>query len=155
MQALPSGTQVNQKGVSAGRDVVAGDNVVHNYTAAAKNPSVIEQLLQKLQTEIEQNAEARETIESLRNFYNKKSVDGIDGLEAKLKAGGREHETIQALEKKEIFAKALERWSLYASAQEIFVHLLAKAEHEFIQIVFPQNRLCFRRSERLRNIRSI
>lgn len=138
MKAPPPSTRVNQKGASAGRDVVARDKVVYNYTAAAKNASVIEQLLQKLQAEMEENVEVQETIESLRYFYNKTSVDGIDGLEAKLKAGGRKHETFQALQKKELFAKALERWSLYASAQEIFVHLLAKAEHEFSLHVFPQ-----------------
>jgi len=138
MQARSPRNRINQKGVSAGGDVVGGDKHVYNNLAAPKNASVVEQLLHKLQTEMEDDLQVKKTIDSLRYFYEKKSIDGIDGLESKLKAGGREHETLQALEKKELFVKALERWSLYASAQEIFVHLLAKAEHEFSMHVFPQ-----------------
>ncbi len=37
-----------------------------------------------------------------------------------------------------MFVKLLERWSLYASAQEIFVYLLAQAEHNFNLTVYPQ-----------------
>lgn len=133
-------TKVNQTGASAGADVVAGDKIeiTHNHPVPAKATSVVEQLLLKLQHEIETSAEVRETIESLRHYYNRKSHDGVDGLEAKLEKAGRKHETFHALEKKELFAKLLDKWSLYASAQEIFVHLLAKAEHEFTMSVLPQ-----------------
>ena len=130
--------QITQREVSAGGDVVGGDKIVYNNLAASTNTSVIEQLLQKLQTEMEENLEVRSTIDSLQYFYEKKSVDGINGLEAKLKAGDREHETFHALEKKELFVMTLERWSLYASAQEILVFLLAKAEYEFSMHVYPQ-----------------
>ena len=77
-------------------------------------------------------------VEGLQRFYSRKSVDGIDGLEAKLTAGGRSHELFDALEQKERFSKLLDKWSLYASAQQIFAYLLAKAEHEFRLIVLPQ-----------------
>ena len=36
-----------------------------------------------------------------------------------------------------MFVKLLEKWSLYASAQEIFVFLLAKAEHDFTYLIRP------------------
>lgn len=133
-------SKVNQAGATAGVDVVAGDKIqiTHNHAVPAKAASVVEQLLLKLQHEIETSAEVRETIESLRHYYNRKSHDGVDGLEAKLEKAGRKHETFHAFEKKELFAKLLDKWSLYASAQEIFVHLLAKAEHEFTMSVLPQ-----------------
>jgi hypothetical protein len=85
-----------------------------------------------------ENAEIKHTIEQLQYFKKRRSADGIDGLVAKLQAGGRAHECEDALEKKELFAKLLERWSLYASAQEIFAFLLAKAEYEFNYFVRPQ-----------------
>jgi hypothetical protein len=129
---------VNQTSATAGGDVVAGNKVTNNYISNNGPASVVDLLLEKLQTEIDENAEVRHKIESLLYYYEKKSIDGIDGLEAKLKASGREGETFQALEKKELFAKALERWSLYASAQEIFVYLLAKVEHEFSMHIYPQ-----------------
>ena len=59
-------------------------------------------------------------------------------FEAKLDASGRQGELRAAMEKKEMFAKLLERWSLYASAQQIFVHLLARAEHEFNYNIYPK-----------------
>ena len=39
---------------------------------------------------------------------------------------------------KEMFAKLLDQWSLYASAQQIFVFLLARAERQFNDIILPQ-----------------
>ena len=138
---LPSpqtASSVTQSDISAGGDVISGSKITNTTINLERNASVVEQLLVKLQDEIEHNIEAKATIESLRHFYQKKSIDGIDGLEAKLAASDRHHEIQTALEKKEIFAKALERWSLYSSSQEIFVHLLAKAEHEFSMHVTPQ-----------------
>ena len=130
--------QVNQKGAQAGGDIVGRDKIVHNHPAPVKNPSIVEQLLLRLQQEIDDNKQVRDTIETLRQYYKKKSHDGVKGLEEKLRHSGRAHEIFYALEKKEQFSKLLEKWSLYASAQEIFVHLLAKAEHEFTMYVLPQ-----------------
>ena len=74
----------------------------------------------------------------MARFRAQRSHDGINGLEAKLKAGARDGEYTGALEKKEMFVKLLERWSLYASAQEIFAYLLAQAEHKFNYAIYPQ-----------------
>jgi hypothetical protein len=128
---------VNQKGANAGRDIVAGNQIIHNHPSP-KNITIIEQLLSRLQKEIEDNKQAREMIESLRHYYTRRAHDGVDGLEAKLKHAGRAHETFHALAKKELFVKLLEKWSLYASAQEILAHLLAKSEHAFTMYVLPQ-----------------
>jgi C-terminal domain 9 of the ABC-three component (ABC-3C) systems len=129
---------VSQKGASAGGDIVGGDKITKKYYGAIGGSALIEQLLQKLQVEIDKNQEVRHTVEALQYFYTRIPADGVDGLEAKLSKGGRDHERHLALEKKELFAKYLERWSLYASAQEIFACLLAKVEHEFTYGVFPK-----------------
>lgn len=42
------------------------------------------------------------------------------------------------MKKKELFAKLLDKWSMYASAQEIFSVLLAKIEYEFSMFVYPK-----------------
>lgn len=125
-------SKVNQKGASANGDIVAGNKTENHYHASsAPAANIVEQLLNRLKEEVERNEQVRHTIESLQRFQTQRADDGITGLEAKLKAANREHELIDALEKKELFAKLLEKWSLYASAQEIFAHLLAKAEYEF------------------------
>lgn len=109
------------------------------YTNPPQAPGgVVEQLLRKLEAEIADNAQTQETIQALKRFYNRRSDDGIEGLEAKLDASGRQGELRAAMEKKEMFAKLLERWSLYASAQQIFVYLLARAEHEFNYNIYPK-----------------
>jgi hypothetical protein len=129
-------TSVIQEGAIAGGDVVGGDKVV-NYHPPAAPVGVVGQLLAKLQAEIDADEKVRHTIEALARFHKKRSEDGVEGLEAKLAAGGRSDEYYGALEKKEMFVKLLERWSLYASAQEIFVCLLAQAEHCFNLRVHP------------------
>ena len=95
-------------------------------------------LLQKLTAEMEQNQHTKSTIDKLLRYSGQIASDGIVGLEAKLAAGHRGYETEAALEKKELFAKLLERFSLYASAQEILAHLLARVEYHFTQFVYPQ-----------------
>lgn len=129
---------VNQKSATAGRDMIAGDQTVHHHYAANARATVIEQLLAKLQTEMDNNAQVRAIIDDLRYYYEHKSSDGIVGLEAKLTKANRAHEIDHALEKKELFVKTLEKWSMYASAQEIFAHLLARAEFEYTSQVLPK-----------------
>lgn len=130
-------SKVDQSGATADGDIVARDKITNNYAASPVALGIVGQLLQKLKEEIENNDSVRHTVESLQYFYENKSVDGIDGLEAKLNHAGRQHEIFMALEKKELFVKTLEKWSMYASAQEIFAFLLAKVEHGFAMYVAP------------------
>jgi hypothetical protein len=87
--------------------------------------------MQRLADEIRNDQKVRDLVEGLQHYYVRRSADGVEGLEAKLTAGNRSHEILDALERKERFVKLLDKWSLYASAQEIFAYLLAKAELEF------------------------
>jgi len=128
--------KINQRGASAGGDVVAGNKVINTF-APLVGQGVVQKLLEKLYVEIQQDKTVQEKIAMLQMFYTRRASGGIIGLEAKLRAAGRDNEIDTALEKKELFVKLLERWSLYPSAQEIFVQLLAKAEHEFSMSVKP------------------
>lgn len=128
---------INQKGASAGGDVVGGNKTVHNYNVRPGG-GLVEQLLLKLHQEMEADAKVQQTIEKLQIYCERQASAGPIGLEAKLSAANRTHEIPLALDKKEQFAKLLERWSLYASAQEIFVYLLARVEHEFSMSVAPR-----------------
>jgi hypothetical protein len=124
--------------VHAQGDIIGRDKFEQHYHSINRPVSVVEHLLQKLQKEVTNNERVKHTIEALAHFQSRKSHDGVEGLEAKLKAAKRSDEYLDAISKKELFAKLLERWSLYASAQEIFAYLLAKAEYEFTYVVHPQ-----------------
>jgi hypothetical protein len=133
-----SGLIVDQSGSKAGGDIVARDKIEHHHHPSPIASGVVEKLILKLQAEIKLNIHAQHTVDALATFQVRKSIDGIVGLEAKLIAAHREDEVWSALDKKEQFAKLLQRWSLYASAQEIFAYLLAKAEFEFNHFVHPK-----------------
>ena len=135
---MTSQKTVNQKAAKAGKNIIAGDNTEHHHYASPAKATVVEKLLAKLQQEMDQNAQVRAMIDDLLHYYKRKSHDGVDGLQAKLEKGQRAHEIDFALEKKELFVKTLEKWSMYASAQEIFVYLLARADVEYTAQVLPQ-----------------
>jgi hypothetical protein len=119
--------KINQTGARANGDIVGGNKIEQNYFSSSE-VGVVEALIQKLNDEIKDNEEVNEVIEELQRYYLRRDKIGLD---SKLKAAGRGDEYMDALEKKEMFAKVLEYWSLYASAQKIFVFLLARAEYRF------------------------
>lgn len=131
--ATQDGTISNQQGAHAGGSIVGRD---YNNFEAKK--SVVEKLLLRLKQQYDCNEQTKTTIDELARYHTRRAADGIDGLEAKLKASGRSDYYDEAIEKKEMFAKLLERWSLYSSAQQIFVHILARAENEFTQVIYWQ-----------------
>jgi hypothetical protein len=126
---------VTQENVTAQGDVVGRDKIEQHFHPGSAG--IVEELLRKLDAEVAKNEKVKETIETLAYYYNRRSVDGVEGLEAKLKAGNRTSEIMSAFEKKELFAKLLEKWALYTSAQKIMAYLLARAEHEFNYNIHP------------------
>jgi hypothetical protein len=126
-------TSSNQQGAYARGNIVGRDNV----TVEAKK-GVIEKLLLRLKEQYDCNELTQTTIDDLARYHCRRSSDGISGLQAKLEASGRLQYYDEAIEKKEMFSKLLERWSLYTSAQQIFVHVLAKAETEFTHVIYGQ-----------------
>jgi hypothetical protein len=131
---------VNQTRARAERDVIGGNKVdIDNvYISSAAPVGIVETLMAKLQQEIKDSPESCEFIDKLLRYQSGRSHGGIVGLEAKLKAAGRYSEYDDALERKEMFVKLLDQWSLYSSAQQIFVYLLARAEHYFVYHIQPQ-----------------
>lgn len=116
----------------------AGSIVGRDFINVEAKKGLVEKLLDKLKHQYECDERTQATIDELARYHTRRASDGIDGLEAKLEAGGRSAYYDDAIEKKEMFAKLLEKWSLYSSAQEIFVHILAKAENEFTQVIYGQ-----------------
>lgn len=131
--ATQEATISNQQGSQAGGSIIGRD---YNNFEAKKG--VVEKLLLKLRQQYDCNEQTQITMDELARYHTRRSADGVDGLEAKLKASGRFDYYDEAIEKKEMFAKLLERWSLYSSAQQIFVHILARAENEFTQVIYRQ-----------------
>jgi hypothetical protein len=131
--ATQQSTISNQQGAQAGGSVIGRD---YNNFEAKKG--VVEKLLLKLKEQYDCNEHTQTTIDELARYHTRRAADGIDGLEAKLKASDRFDYYDEAIEKKEMFSKLLERWSLYSSAQQIFVHILARAENEFTQVIYGQ-----------------
>lgn len=127
--------KVSQHKSNAGGDIVGGDKVT-TYNAAAK--SKIEKLITKLQEQYDGDEATQNIIDELARYHSRRASDGISGLEAKLEAAGKCDAFDEAIEKKEMFAKLLQKWTMYSSAQMIFSHILAKAEIEFTQVIYPQ-----------------
>lgn len=129
---------INQKGANAGGSIVGGDQIHNHHYPPTTKASIVEQLMARLHKEMEDNTPAAAMIDELCYYHQRKAHDGVVGLEAKLAKAQRNHEIDGALDRKEQFAKILEKWSMYASAQEIFVHLLARAEVEYRAHILPQ-----------------
>jgi hypothetical protein len=124
---------VEQSHITA-HDVVARDKIVK---VIAPRKLQIEQYMEQLFQEVAENRRVKDTCDNLKYFFEKQSVDGIDGLENKLDHAGRGHQKKRALRRKELFAKLLDRYGFYSSAQSIFAILLAKIENDFETIVEP------------------
>ncbi|MCW0001512.1 hypothetical protein OE766_25160 [Pararhizobium sp. YC-54] len=125
---------VNQTNACADGDIIGRDKIITVQSPKGK----IEKLLLRLKEQYEASDETRITIDELARYHRRRAQDGIEGLENKLIAANMHHYYDDAIEKKEMFVKLLERWSLYSSAQMIFVHVLAKAETEFSHVIYPE-----------------
>jgi hypothetical protein len=146
---LPAGSYPALGDIDQSRSKVSGDQVIGgkyhaggdiNLTtvnSASRQATVLEQLLVRLHEEVEGRIHCQDTVAKLRRYQGGSRSDDVIGLAAKLQRSGRETHIDDALEQKEMFSKLLESWSLYASAQEIFVHLLARAEHLFKSEIHP------------------
>jgi hypothetical protein len=78
--------KVDQAGAAAHGDIVGRDKHEQHFHLPERPPGVVEQLLQKLQSEVQNNEHVRHTIEALAHFQNRRSRDGVNGLQAKLNA---------------------------------------------------------------------
>lgn len=148
MSKLPT---VIQKGVAAGNDVIGANKFeVSNLTInippiVTPNPPpvvpgylLINKLVDELRAAIKDDEEAKRTVDNLQIYKRDgQTGDGVVGLEGKLKVVGRGGELEGALDQKQLFVELLEKWSYYASAQEIFAHLLARMRRCFNTKILP------------------
>lgn len=129
----------NQSRASAGQNLVGRDltqNSTHIHLPEISDKFSLHSALKKWIEQLELARLADDTIEfEVANFafYKRKRIadDGVNGLEAKLRRGGRERRLQDAVDQKLSFEMILTEWSLFASAQEIFAHLLAKIHNNF------------------------
>lgn len=90
---------------------------------------------EKLNNEIATDERYEDIMESLIHYLTK--LDGID-MPTKLEDGGfKENEVIEAMRKKDKFAKRLELNRFYESAQWIDSHLFAKIKMDFEAFILP------------------
>jgi len=126
---------VDQSHAKAQGDNVGRDKVTRVYNA---RPSKIDEIVERLRSEQEEGSKFDGTIEALQYYLRPVSPDGVVGLEAKLERAERGDQRSKALREKELFAKYLERWSHFASAQELFAFLLASVEQRFNTYLYTQ-----------------
>lgn len=137
MKLLPSlnSNDANQKGARAGHDL-AGRDINHYNINLIRNERVKE-LVARLDREIARDETRDQWIETLEFFEEPFAPDGIVGLEAKLKHGGREDKIAMALRHKELFVKFLSKYALYGAAQELLALCLHRIHLEFDTHVHP------------------
>lgn len=127
------GPSVNQSHSQAGGDIAGRDiSKSYHFSSHSNAYEAIEKLAAKLRAEVDDKQTIDGTIANLAYYKRRREApDGIVGLKCKLEAGKRYDLWEDALEQKVEFEQLLEEWSLYASAQEIFAHILAKVERTF------------------------
>lgn len=124
---------VNQSHSQAGGDIAGGDiSKSFHFNSHETAYEAIEKLAANLRSEVDHDQTIDGTIASLAYYKRRRdAADGVVGLESKLEAGNRSDLWEDALDQKVEFDRLLEEWSHYASAQEIFAHILAKVERIF------------------------
>jgi hypothetical protein len=131
---------VDQSRASASGDVIGRDKLsvnIEQVVVQSPPACTVAILKQKLATEVGANQLVDTIIDDLARYYERRSTDGIDGLEAKLKHADRHGEVQYALDQKERFQKLLAYWGHFQSAQMIFALALCKVEYLFDQLVRP------------------
>lgn len=143
MSAHNRSMNTDQSGSQVGGDQVGGNKTV---VVEIHNPAPIElggyNALEKLSSKLTEECLGGETadgtIESLSYYKRQRAAkDGIVGLKAKLDKVDRSDDFEDALDQKVLFASLLEEWSYYASAQEIFAHLLSRIKRKHQTTIFP------------------
>lgn len=131
---------VDQGNASAAGDITGRDKIGTqiNVYDAGHGRSSIQSLKERLKREREDGSEQSKLIDQLQRYHRPINVDGVIGLENKLIKANRREEFITAIDDKEDFAKLLQNWSLYGSAQEIFASFMARAIYAFRTWIKPR-----------------
>ena len=93
--------------------------------------------MERLAEEIRRDVRVQDFVATLQFYQEHHSHDGIDGLEDKLKHAGRTAHLRKAVRKQELFARLLDEFSMFDSAQQIFAYVLSKMDADFDAYVVP------------------
>ena len=122
-----------------GRDQnISADTHFHNYTPT--DFSELDSLIKAFQKDCENQPETKQEalMEDLLHFSTPRQNEKIIGLEAKLKAAGRDDAYVSyGQEMKELFAKKLLKHTFSESAQKIYLFLLSEVATHFQLHVIP------------------
>ena len=124
----------DQRRASAGGDVIGGDKITMHVS---ERQTQIEGWLEKLADEMRDDPRVRTFVDNLQYYFQPYPYDDVIGLEAKLDFSNRSTQKKSALRKKEAFAKLLDEWQAYPSAQEIIAYFLSQIDSAFETEVQP------------------
>lgn len=119
-------------------DLVGRDKIeihTHNHP---KPESTRQELVSRIQKELEQNSEIKKIVSKLEHFNTPVEGEIVIGLEAKLKEGRQDKIYPYAKQAKETFAKKLNSHLFSETAQMILARLLAEIYARFHRHVTPQ-----------------
>ena len=122
-------------GNQAGRDLI--NNAINLYASDGSQPTQMGRLVEKFRKERQNDTRFNETVSILEHFARALSGEDTIGLEAKLRASGRESLLVFAQQTKELFTKKLIEHQFSESAQEIHAYLLAEVYTRFHNEVLP------------------
>lgn len=130
--------KADQRDVSAIGDVTGRDKtVVINHAPSAIRATTIDELISRLVGEVERGEISKYRVEELAYFYKRRSVDGVDGLKAKLEKANLGDSYLDAIDQKEQFVKLLKSYGQFRSAQDIFAFFLARIRSAFNRTIYP------------------
>ena len=134
-------TNVHQENVQAGR-VVAGHDVEYTETThhhySTTDFSELDALIKGFQKDCEGDTAPKGLIDDLLHLSTAKQNEKVIGLEAKLKAAGRDDAFVtHGQEMKELFAKKLTKHTFSESAQKVYLYLLNEVASHFQFAVLP------------------
>ena len=132
-----SNTTVDQRRAAPQGDAVGRDKFDIKNAHFSERRSQIDGWLDRLAEEMRDNSDFRDFVDSLQYYFQPNPYDDVVGLEAKLDHSGRASQKLSAFRKKEAFAKLLEDWKAYPSAQEIIAYFLTKIEACFESDIAP------------------
>ncbi len=126
----------NQRGNTAGRDVISAEKVEINNNQISK-PTVLTRLYERFRSDRDKNELQAEMYEKLQHFCNVDAGGDVRGLAEKLTASQREDLIRQAERLKEQAAKIIMRWQTSGTAQDILAMILGKMHTAFTLNVNP------------------
>lgn len=115
----------------------AGRDIFKFYATDGSQPTPMGRLVEKFKRERMEDAGFHETLDILKHFGRPLSGETVAGLEAKLRASGREGLLLFAQQTKELFTKKLIEHQFSEAAQEIHGYLLAEVYTRFHMGVLP------------------